>query len=128
MNHIKHFEQLLIINRRLAATGLPVVLNLTYQCKSKFLVLCHLEKDKNMYGLSHNVDKRAWPTMDRIIEEAHKLCQPQFIPVKAICINALGQTFWLDEQTEVIVDSIAADGVHLSDGQVVSTDRLFIKE
>lgn len=88
----------------------------------------HLNCDKREFGLGSNLDTEGWPSIETLIEAAHKLCNPQFIPVKAICINALGQTFWLDQETEVIVDSIAADGVHLSDGQVVSTDRLFIKE
>lgn len=125
MDTIKQFERLLLVNRRLAATGLPVVLNYMYKHRSNFIVLHRTDIDKSYYSLTLDA------TTDSIIAAAHELCEPTFTPVTKVCFDMLASTFWLDKLTEVTVESITSDGVQVLGtdiNELVSHTRLFIKE
>jgi len=122
MNYLPHFERLLQVNRRLHALDLPVVCTCGHiPNMGLFILLKHTTTDT----IKH---LELTDSIESVIEQAKLLFEPKFTQVTKACVDLLTTELWLDKQTLVTVQSISADGIQLTDGSIVESNRLFIKE
>ncbi len=124
MNYIKQMKKALKINKLLATAKLPVVYEyvIHHSLPNGHCMLRHLTTDNDYYGIELT------DSIEHIIEQAHLLNEPYFIPITDTSFDMLSTDFYLDKLTPVTVQSITTDGVVLSDGEYVQINRLFIKE
>lgn len=129
MKHSKLLEKVMRIQRKIEARNLPIKIGVGINHDNEPYL--YINKKGNIGKCDKHFSNSVNRSDKEIIDMAIDFLKPKYTKLKKLCINSLNESVYIkkdDDYIKLDIVSITKNGLNLSDGNVYSQDKIYIKE